>query len=388
MSKWAKQKFKDFASLQRGFDLPQQDRVDGVYPVVASTSITAFHNEYKVKGPCVTTGRSGALGEVLYIKKDCWPLNTTLWVKNFHGNDPRYVYYKLKTLGLEKFNAGAGVPTLNKNHLDTLEVLVHDIPTQSILASILSAYDDLIENNERRIKALEEMAQLLFTEWFVKFKFPGHEKIKLIDSGTSYGRIPQGWLVKKISQVADLVSRGPSLSYVKEGGIPVINQRCVRNGLIQWEAVQYAEPLQDSKKSLYIKKYDCLINSMGTGTLGRVSRNLNIIETAIIHNCITVVRATDSSLISPLLYYLIKSKENYFIASAIGATGQTSLKIETIGSLSILIPDNKVLSEFSELVLPIWDEIGCLLRFNDTLKFKRDLLIPQLVTGKRELKNI
>ena len=205
MVTFQKVKFKDFALLQRGFDLPKDKRTEGKYPVVASTSITGYHDTFKVKGPCVTTGRSGALGEVLFTKQNCWPLNTTLWVKDFKCNDPKFVYFKLKTLGLEKFNAGAGVPTLNRNHLDELILEVPDLATQTRIASVLSAYDDLIENNEKRIKALEEMAQLLYTEWFVKFKFPGHEKVKMVDSGTEYGMIPEGWDVGRLGEIADLI---------------------------------------------------------------------------------------------------------------------------------------------------------------------------------------
>ena len=203
---WKVVRFKDFVALNRGFDLPIQDRVFGKYPVVASTSITDYHSEFKVKGPVVTTGRSGALGEVLYTANDCWPLNTSLYSKDFYGNNPRFVYFKLKTLEFGKYNSGSGVPTLNKNHLDSIEIEIPEIKTQNRIADVLSAYDDLIENNEKRIKILEAMAQKLYTEWFVKFKFPGHEKVKMVDSGNpDFGLVPEGWEVKKLKDFADLV---------------------------------------------------------------------------------------------------------------------------------------------------------------------------------------
>lgn len=166
--------FNNFVTLQRGFNLPKQDRKLGAFPVVASTSVQDYHTEYKVKPPGVITGRSGSLGSVQYLEVPFWPLNTTLWVKDFKGNDPKFVFYFLQTLGLHRYNSGAGVPTLNRNHLDGLEVAVPPLPTQRKIAAILSAYDDLIENNLRRIKILEEMAQNLYREWFVKFRFPGH----------------------------------------------------------------------------------------------------------------------------------------------------------------------------------------------------------------------
>ena len=118
--------FKDFIKLQRGHDLPKKDMIEGDYPVVGSTSIIGFHNEYKYDPPGVITGRSGSLGFVQYIKTKYWPHNTALWVKDFKGNLPQYVYYFLKTLDLAKFNSGVGVPTLNRNDLDTLEIKIHE----------------------------------------------------------------------------------------------------------------------------------------------------------------------------------------------------------------------------------------------------------------------
>ena len=183
--------FKDFVTLQRGFDLPRKKRNPGKYPVVASTTIADYHCEYKVEPPGVVTGRSGSLGEVQYITEPFWPLNTALWVKDFKGSLPRYVYYFLQTLELERFNSGAGVPTLNRNDLDTLEISIHGLEDQRKIAAILSAYDDLIENNTRRITILEEMAQAIYREWFVHFRFPGHEQVAMVDS--ELGPIPEGW---------------------------------------------------------------------------------------------------------------------------------------------------------------------------------------------------
>ena len=114
---WPKVRFDDFIKLNRGFDLPDSMIVQGQYPVVASTNIKAYHNEYKIDGPAVATGRSGSLGKVQYIEGKCWPLNTALYVKDFKGNFPKFVFYYLQTMHLEQYNAGVGVPTLNQNHL-------------------------------------------------------------------------------------------------------------------------------------------------------------------------------------------------------------------------------------------------------------------------------
>ncbi|MNV72216.1 hypothetical protein D3C71_1652850 [compost metagenome] len=107
-------------------------------PVIASTSIKGFHNVAKVMPPVITTGRSGSLGTVLYVREPAWPLNTSLWVKDFKGNSSNLVYFTLRGLHLENFNAGAGVPTLNRNHLKSIRV---SIPT----AASQSRFDELVE---------------------------------------------------------------------------------------------------------------------------------------------------------------------------------------------------------------------------------------------------
>ena len=116
-SEWKHTTLGEVLTLQRGMDLPVQDRRAGKYPVVASTGVVGRHDTAPVKGPGVVIGRSGSIGGGQYIQSDYWPLNTTLWVKDFKGNNPRYCYYLLKSLDFSTFNAGSGVPTLNRNHI-------------------------------------------------------------------------------------------------------------------------------------------------------------------------------------------------------------------------------------------------------------------------------
>lgn len=132
------QAFDSLCELQRGFDLPDSDMQPGNVPVIASTTIKGFHNVAKVEPPVITTGRSGSLGTVLYVREPAWPLNTSLWVKDFKGNSPNLVYFTLRGLHLENFNAGAGVPTLNRNHLKSIKVRIPTPASQS-------RFDELVE---------------------------------------------------------------------------------------------------------------------------------------------------------------------------------------------------------------------------------------------------
>lgn len=153
--------FKDFIKLNRGFDLPETKIVDGSYPVIASTSIKAYHNKFKIKAPIITTGRSGSLGTVLYINQDGWPLNTALYVKDFKGNEPLFVYYFLKSMDLESFNAGAGVPTLNQNHLHKLKLWVPDEELQKRFAEIIKPMFDQIDNLNKQNEQLRQIRDRL-----------------------------------------------------------------------------------------------------------------------------------------------------------------------------------------------------------------------------------
>ena len=140
------------------------------------------HDDYKVKAPGVVTGRSGTLGEIFFVKENFWPLNTTLWVKDFHKNDCNFIYYFLKTLSLSRYNAGSGVPTLNRNHIISLPVCIPPLSQQKTIAEVLSSLDDKIDLLHRQNKTLEDMAQTLFRQWFVEEADEGWDIGKLGDA--------------------------------------------------------------------------------------------------------------------------------------------------------------------------------------------------------------
>lgn len=129
-------KIKDLFVLKRGFDLPESQRINGNYIVYSSNGIAGTHSKYKIEGPAVITGRSGSLGTVQYTDYNCWPLNTTLYVSDFKGNNPKYISYLLQTLHLEKYGSGSAVPTLNRNHLDNIDVSAHSLTEQQHIVDI------------------------------------------------------------------------------------------------------------------------------------------------------------------------------------------------------------------------------------------------------------
>lgn len=176
------------ATLQRGYDLPHWQRKAGTVPVVTSSGIGDTHCESKVAGPGVVTGRYGTIGEVFYIEADFWPLNTTLYVKDFHGNDPLFVSYLLRTIDFHSHSGKSGVPGVNRNDLH--EIIVAIPPTmaeQEAIANILSQADAIIESLEQLIAAKTEfkrglMQQLLTgRRRFREFKGQEWKLMKLAD---------------------------------------------------------------------------------------------------------------------------------------------------------------------------------------------------------------
>ena len=370
--------FKDFVTLQRGFDLPAQQRIDGEYPIIASTSVTGFHNEWKVDPPGVVTGRSGALGEVQYVTKRFWPLNTALWVKDFKGNHPRFVYYKLKTLDLKRFNSGAGVPTLNRNDLDTLELEVPDLRTQCRIASILSAYDDQIENNMRRIAILEEMARRIYEEWFVRFRFPGHEKVKMVES--ELGLIPYGWSWGQLRDIAydvrDSVNpdaTDPATPYV---GLEHIPRRST--ALSEWGAASDVQSmkLRFNSGDILFGKIRPYFHKVAVAPVAGVASSDAII-----------IRAKEPHWF-PLALSTVFS--DAFIAEATQSSNGTKMPRANWNVLlgyKVPIPTNEVRGQFNACMNNMIEYIKNTTLRNRNLRATRDLLLPKLISGELDVPN-
>ena len=353
-------RFDNFIKLNRGFDLPDYKREKGEYPVITSTNIKAFHKEYKVEGPMVVTGRSGSLGKVQYIEGRCWPLNTSLYVKDYKGNFPRYVYYFLQMMHLEQYNAGAGVPTLNQNHLHSLKIKIHEKKLQQKIASILSAYDRLIENNTRRIRLLEQMAENLYKEWFVRFRFPEHEKVEMVNG------LPKGWKLKHyVDELNIRYGKGLATELLQKEGFPVFGS----NGQIGfYKSYMYEDP-------------QILISCRGASS-GIV--NISLPKSFITSNSLVCERTEKTeSLYEYLKYYFLN---NNLVQYQTGSA-QPQITINNIEKLKLLIPEVNVQRNFSEKIKGIDLEIYNLQQQNTLLTRQRDLLLPRLMSGKLEVKS-
>ena len=167
LGNWKNGELGDFVTLKRGFDLPQQKREDGQVPIFSSSGITGTHSTAMVKAPGVITGRYGTIGEVFYAAKDFWPLNTTLFVEDFHGNDAKFIYYFLKTLEWSKFTSASAVPGINRNTVHKEIASLPDVETQRRIASTLSMFDEKIKINTEINDNLQQQAMSLYAEMFL-----------------------------------------------------------------------------------------------------------------------------------------------------------------------------------------------------------------------------
>ncbi len=240
---WREVILGDVIELKRGYDLPQRKRMPGAVPIVSSSGITDHHSEGKVQGPGVVTGRYGTLGRVFFIPDNFWPLNTTLYVRDFKGNDPRFISYFLQELNFFAYSDKAAVPGLNRNHLHQAVVRIpEDVNEQRAIARILGALDDKIELNRRMNETLEAMTRALFRSWFVDFdpvraKMAGRDPNlpkpladlfpdRLVNS--ELGAIPEGWEAKTLGECFNLTmgQSPPGSTYnERKDGLPFFQGR-------------------------------------------------------------------------------------------------------------------------------------------------------------------
>lgn len=288
--------------------------------------------------------------------------------------DKNFLYYKL--IEQQKYfynNAyGAAIQNVNTGILRDLEIDLPEISVQLGISSVLSTYDDLIENNNRRIQVLENILQKIYIEWFVNFRFPGHENAKIGKVG-----FPENWEIKKLSTITSLITRGISPKYDDSAENIVLNQKCIRNGKLNITLARRQSKLVPSEKLL--REGDVLINSTGVGTLGRVTQVWERLDNCTVDSHVTIVRP---SITSEFLGRTLLGMEKYFENQGIGSTGQTELGRERIGETEILVPTESLQIQYSNLARPIHDLIIKIMKINANLTKSRDALIPQMVTGK------
>lgn len=325
------------------------------------------------------------LGKISLVGEEDYPANTNQAVAIIRLKENAcnlgYLYYYMTQKWFNVYvnlrTAQAAQPNINLEQIGKLKINLPSRKVQDRISSILSVYDDLIENNNRRIKILEQMAENLYKEWFVRFRFPGYEQAEF-ENG-----IPKGWEYKTVEELSDVLRRGISPTYDPDGKYTVINQKCIRSSILYMsEAQQQSKPY---KSELNLQDGDTVICSTGTGTLGRVGQVYGEYKYTTYDSHVTLVRA--NHLVGRhFLYWSLKEMQPWFMSMGIGATNQQELYRSTIKNAKILLPCNANLLDFFEnQVQDFHLQIRILRDKLHNLTKQRDMLLPRLMSGKLEV---
>lgn len=343
LGNWKNGELGDFVTLKRGFDLPQQKREDGQVPIFSSSGITGTHSTAMVKAPGVITGRYGTIGEVFYAAKDFWPLNTTLFVEDFHGNDAKFIYYFLKTLEWSKFTSASAVPGINRNTVHKEIVSLPDIETQRRIASTLSMFDEKIKINTEINDNLQQQAQAIYSSMFIDNPDPAWSHGHLSDLIT--------------------VKYGKDHKKLADGIYPVYGSGGI---------MRYVERPLYNKESVLIPRKGTLNNVM------YVNQPFWSVDTMFY---------TEMKLpnVAKFVYHFVKAKD---LASMNAGSAVPSMTTDILNAMEVVIPSASALEEFESLVAPMYEAMEANDVQSKALSQMRDTLLPKLMSGEIDVSEI
>jgi len=405
---WRRTSLGQVLTLQRGFDLPEPQRQPGIFPVIASTGQVGTHDKAIVIGPGVVIGRSGSIGGGQYIEVDFWPLNTTLWVKDFKDNDRRFCYYLLKSLDFSQLNAGSGVPTLNRNHIHPVSVSIPaNVKEQRAIAHILGTLDDKIELNRKMNATLEEMARAFFKSWFVDFEpvrakmdgrwqrgqslpgLPAHLfdlfPDKLVDS--VLGEIPEGWEVKPIGELAEVVGGStPHTNKIEywDGGIHHWVTPKDLSGLLMPVLLDTERKITDAGlaqiSSGLLPKGTVLLSSRAP--IGYIA----ISEVPVAINQGFIAMKPRHGISNLFLMRWASAAHDEIVSRA---NGSTFLEISKTNFRPIptVAPSSLIMDAFEQISRPLYKKLVENEHESRTLASLRDTLLPKLISGQIRVKD-
>lgn len=398
--KWEKKTLDELGTVGRGRSKhrPRNDPklFGGKYPFIqtadvknANFYIINFSSTYNEEGLaqsklwpagtlCITIAANIADTGILAIPA-CFPDSIMGFVANEEIADTRFVKYCFDVLQKEckQISQGTAQDNLSWEKLSTIKFLVPPLQTQKRIASILSAYDDLIENNQKQIKLLEEAAQRLYKEWFVDLRFPGHEGVKVVDG------VPEGWSRTRLDEVIEF---NPKVSLTKERIKEFVPMSALSNTamILDTNEITYTQSNSGSKfkndDTIMARITPCLEN----GKIAFV-QELKSEEGAVGSTEYIVLR---SRLLCPSMVYLLSRMQDfrkYAINNMSGSDGRQRVKVERLMEYEYLKPTNDLVCEFSSKVTPMFKNIKHLSKLNAILREARDRLLPKLMSGEIEV---
>lgn len=403
MRPWHEKTLGEFVSLQRGHDLPTNNRGTGRVPVVGSFGITGYHDIARAKGPGVTVGRSGAsAGAVYFVNEDYWPHNTCLFVTDFQGNNPRFAYYLLSRLDLPNHAVGSAQPSLNRNHISPLPIRVPDRPEQDRIAHVLSTLDDKIELNRRMNETLEQMAQAIFKDWFVDFG-----PVRRKQEGASDPIAIMGGLVQDTPRAAELATLFPDA--FGEDGLPedwttqplravfeINPKETMKRGTIAPYSDMASLPtsgpttsppiMREFGSGMRFRNGDALLARITPCLENGKSAYVDFLDEGVVGWGSTefIVLRARPPVPKPMAYLLIRQEDfrNHAIRSMTGTSGRQRATETAIGDFRVAFAAASIYPKFGELTEPLFALIRSNAVENETLAEARDYLLPKLMSGE------
>lgn len=383
----------DIGFFKYGKSLPEEQRVNGNVPVYGSSGITGFHDKPLIKKPSIIIGRKGSVGTLYYSKKPFFPIDTVYYVDEVKKDfSLKYYYYFLSQIGLKNMNSDAAVPGLNRNWVHSLKTNYFSPEIQKKIAAVLTAYDELIDNNQQRLTLLEKIAEEIYREWFVRLRFPGHEKAK-VNKG-----VPEGWQVKTLGNIVEYYIGGgwgeddQSTSFSEEGyvirGTDIPH---IQNGNFTVCPFRFHKP--SNLKSRKLQPNDFVFEVSGGSTNQLLGRNVHITESFLNFFDAPVIAASFCKLIrfhqdQVSSYFMKYFMKLYYDCDLVGiyqiqSTGISNYQFESfLKYQTITLPPKELQKKFDDLVMPILDMRDKISLANIQLKKSRDLLLPRLISGK------
>ena len=364
MAEWKECLLGDLITFQRGHDLPKSKMSGNGYPVVGSNGIIGFHNEYTTEYPSITVGRSGNVGKPYIVYGRSWSHNTSLYIKEFKGTDPVFIYYFLQTLDLGNYAGGSAVPTLNRNHIHSLNVRVPaDVSTQEKIANTLKALDDKIDKNTDINKNLEQQAKALYKDWFFDFSpFP------------TEGNLPNGWRLGTVGDIIQLHdSKRVPLSGSERDKMEKIYPYYGATSLMD-----YVDNYLFDGIYLLLGEDGTVVDSLGFPILQYIYGQFWV------NNHAHIITGKEGFSVEEL--YLFFSLTN--IKSIVTGAVQQKVSQQNLKKVPAIIPNKESLNAFDDLIQPIFAQIRNLKDENIRLADLRDSLLPRLMSGELDVSNV
>jgi type I restriction enzyme, S subunit len=396
---WRAVTWGDLAVLRYGKALRTHKEGGGDFRVFGTNGPIGWTEE-PMFPPGIVVGRKGAYRGIHYSARPCWVIDTAFYLELLDARlvDVSWAYYQLKTVDLDSMDSGSAIPSTTRDAFATIPAYLPPIHTQRRISSVLRSLDDLIENNRRRIQLLEQMAQAIYREWFVKFRYPGHEHSTFVDS--PLGPIPSDWSVLPVANIASTarhaVTSGPFGSKLGRKdyvgfGTPVIRGANLRlgGGFDESDFIFVSAEKCTELRSSLARPGDVIITQRGTlGQVGIIPATSKFAEYVLSQSQMKVT--ADRTIAAPeFLYAQLRTNETTerFVSQAM-SSGVPHVNLALLREFEVLVPTVEVQDKFVATISPSVKTLELLTLQNVALMKVRDMLLPKLVTGQIDVSSL